>query len=107
MIPVYRRKKEEPMEHKEMKIDVASVAKQALQERQPAEEMDEALLRVAKDRYGESGPVVFQAIRAARSAVAKRNHVSVDEALQQMMDRQRSISLIRFQQGAGTDEAIY
>lgn len=107
MIPGYRGKKEEPMEHREMKIDVAGVAKQALRERQPAEELDEALLRAAKDRYGESGPLVFQAIRAARSAVAKRNHVSVDEALQQMMDRQRSISLIRCPQSIGTDEAIY
>lgn len=94
------------MEDKGMKIDVAAVAKQALRERQPAEELDEALLRAAKDRYGASGPVVFQAIKAARSAVAKRNNVSVDEALQQMMDRQRSISLVTCAHTIATDDAL-
>ncbi len=78
----------------EMKIDVTAMAKQALRERRPAEEMNDALLRVAKDCYGESGPLVFQAIRAAQGAVARRNNVTLEEALQQIVEKQRSINLI-------------
>ncbi len=89
-----------------MKIDVTAMAKQALRERRPAEEINDALLRVAKDCYGDSGPLVFQAIRAAQGAVAKRNNVSLDEALQQMMEKQRSINLITWTHAAGSDEMI-
>lgn len=91
---------------KEMKIDVAAVAKQAFQERGPAEAIDQALLRVAKNRYGESGLVVFQAIRAARGALAKRKNVSTEEALQQLIDGQRLISLITYPQTPGADEVF-
>jgi len=94
------------MGHKEIKIDVAAMAIQALRERRPSEQLDDTLLRIAKDRYGESGTVVFQAIKAARNAMAKRSNVSQDEALQQIMDGQRSISLITYPHAVGANEAI-
>ncbi len=94
------------MVHNEMKIDVAAVAKQAFQELGPAEEMDQALLRAAKNRYGESGPLVYQAIQAVQGALAKRNNVSKGEALQQLIDKQRSIRLITCPQISGTEEVI-
>ncbi len=93
------------MIRKEMKIDVAAVAKQAFQELGPAEEINQALLRAAKNRYGESGPLVFQVVLAVQGALAKRNNVSTGEALQQLIDKQRPISLITCPQISGTEEA--
>ncbi len=90
----------------EMKIDVTAMAKQALRERLPAEEINDALLRVAKDCYGESGPLVFQAIRAAQGAVARRNNVTLEEALHQMVEKQRSINLITWTHVTGAEEMI-
>ncbi len=93
------------MEYKEMKIDVAIMAKQALQEGCPAAQLDAALLRAAKEHYGASGSVVFQAIRAALVAIAKRKKVGADEALQEMMRQQRSIRLVMYAQRSDAGEA--
>lgn len=48
----------------ELNIGVAAVAKQALQERQPGEDLDEALLRVCKRMFGESAATRFTPSRA-------------------------------------------
>lgn len=94
------------MGYKEMQIDVGSLGTEALRERQPAEQLDEALLRAAKERYGDSGSIVFQAIKAAVGAVAKRNKMSADEALQQMIDGRRSIKLVTRTQTVGSEDEV-
>ncbi len=82
------------MEQKEMKIDLSAVARQAMQERQPGEDLDEALLRSCKKLYGESGTTAFLAVQNALRAVADRNKVDPEKALQQIMDGKSSVSVV-------------
>ena len=82
------------MEQKELKVDVATIARQVLQERQPGEDLDEALLRSCKKLYGEAGTVAFQAIQNAVAALAERNNVDREKALQQIMEGKSSISVV-------------
>lgn len=92
------------MASQEIIIDVTSLARQAFRERRPAEELDNTLLRVAKDHYGKSGPVVFEAISAARRVVAARKNVSMEEALRQLMENHQSMSLITCPRATGAKE---
>lgn len=82
------------MEQKELKIDVAAAARQALQERQPGEDLDEALLRSCKKLYGESGATTFQAVQNAVSAIAQRLNVDREKAVQQITEGKASISVV-------------
>lgn len=82
------------MEQKTLQIDVADVARQALRERQAGEDLDEALLRVCKRIYGESGLMAFQAIRKALESLAERNNVDAETALQQIADGRSPISVV-------------
>lgn len=72
------------MEEKELKIDLASVATQAMEDLQPGEDIDEALLRSCKKLYGESGIMAFQAIGSALTALVIKNDVDKETALQQL-----------------------
>lgn len=82
------------MEQKEMKIDLAAMARQVLQDRQPGEDLDEALLRSCKKLYGESGITAFQAVQNALQGLAERNKLDPEKALQQIMDGKSSISVV-------------
>ena len=81
------------MEQKELKIDVAALARQALKERQPGEDLDEALLRSCKKLYGETGAIAFQAVQSALAALAERNKVDREQALQQIIDGKSSVNV--------------
>lgn len=94
------------MEQKEMKIDVAAVARQALQERQPGEDLDEAILRSCKKLYGESGTTAFQAIQNALRALAERNKVDQERALQQIINGQSSISIVTSTETVSTQKVV-
>ncbi len=82
------------MEQKELKIDLASVATEALKQRQPGEDLDEALLRSCKKLYGEAGATVFQGVRSALSAIASKKNVDQETALQQVMSGHASASIV-------------
>lgn len=66
-----------------MEIDVAALAKRALQDRQPGEDLDESLLRACKQLYGDTGLMAFAAIRSGLSAIASTSKVDLEAALQQ------------------------
>ncbi|MBI4527298.1 MAG: hypothetical protein HY695_26180 [Deltaproteobacteria bacterium] len=82
------------MVEKELEIDVTAVGRKALQERQPEEDLEEALLRACKQVYGESSLMAFQAIQSGLRATAEHNQVDLETALQQMMTGQSSISVV-------------
>jgi hypothetical protein len=58
------------MEPNELTIDVAVVAREAMGERRPEEDLDEAILRSCKKLYGEAGVTAFQAVQSAATALA-------------------------------------
>lgn len=74
------------MEQKELKIDVAAVARQVLQDRQPGEDLDEAILRACKHLYAESGAMAFQAVRGAIQSHADRNKEDFENALRDIAE---------------------
>jgi lipopolysaccharide biosynthesis regulator YciM len=79
------------MEQNELKIDAAAVGRQTLQERQPGEDLDEALLRSCKKLYGDSGTITFQAMESALTALAERTNVDRETALKQITEGQSSV----------------
>jgi len=81
------------MEQKQLQIDLASVAAQAMKDRQPGEDPDEALLRSCKKLYGESGATAFQAIQNALSAFASQKNIDKATALQQLAGGQGPVSI--------------
>jgi predicted RNA-binding Zn-ribbon protein involved in translation (DUF1610 family) len=79
------------MEQKELEIDVAAVAQETVQDRQPGEDLDEALLRNCKKLYGESGTIALQAIQSAVTALAGRTKIDYETALKQIAAGQSSV----------------
>lgn len=77
----------------ELKIDVAEVARQVLAERQPGEDIDEALLRVCKRMFGGSATAVFQALQGAVSAVANQDKISPESAIRNLAGGIASVSV--------------
>jgi hypothetical protein len=65
----------------ELVIDVKSLVGDALNSRQPREDLDEALLRAAKARYGDRALEVFNALTAALDLQAKQSGKAREEAL--------------------------
>jgi hypothetical protein len=81
------------MEEKNLSIDAAAVAREALQVRQPGEDIDEALLRACKKLYGESGMFAFQGIQGALGALAGRGNLDRESALKQMAGGQSGVQM--------------
>jgi hypothetical protein len=72
------------MEEKSLQIDAAAVAREALRQREPGEDLDEALLRACKKLHGDSGPVAFQALTSALGALTAQLKLEREAALQQI-----------------------
>lgn len=68
----------------ELVIDVKGMAEDALRTRQPDEDLDEALLRAAKTRYGDRALEVFTALKAALDLQVQRSGHSREEALAEL-----------------------
>ena len=81
------------MEQTELRIDAAAVGRQTLQERQPGEDLDEALLRSCKKLYGEIGTIAFPAIQSALTALAERTNVDRETALNQIAEGKSSVRI--------------
>lgn len=81
------------MEQTELKIDAAAVGRETLQERQPGEDLDEALLRSCKKLYGESGMMAFQAMQSALTALTERTKIDRDTALRQIAEGKSSVRI--------------
>jgi hypothetical protein len=79
------------MEEKQLKIDAAVVARETLQERQPGEDLDEALLPSCKKLYGESGMMAFQALQSAVAGIAERANGDRETALKQIAEGKSSV----------------
>ena len=69
-----------------LNIDAAAVAREALQQRQAGEDLDEALLRACKKLYGESAMLAFQALQSAFGAVAGQLKLDRAAALERIAD---------------------
>ena len=82
------------MEPNELKVDVAGVAREALTERQPEEDLDEAILRSCKKLYGEAGVTAFQAVQSAATALAQREDGDREKALRRIADGEASVNVI-------------
>jgi rubrerythrin len=82
------------MEPNELSVDVASVAREALAERRPDEDLDEAILRSCKKLYGEAGVTAFQAVQSAASALAQRNDGNRENALRKIADGNTSVNVV-------------
>ena len=82
------------METNELKVDVAGVARGALAERRPEEDLDEAVLRSCKKLYGEAGVTAFQAVQSAATALAQRDDGDREKALRKMADGKASVNVV-------------
>src|SRR5579864_1202051 len=83
------------MEPNELKIDVASVARKAIAEREPEEDLDEAILRSCKKLYGEAGVTAFQAVQSAAATLAQREDGDREKALRRIADGKASVNVVR------------
>ena len=81
------------MEEKNLQIDAAALAREALAGRQPGEDLDEALLRSCKKLHGESGMFAFQGMQAAFSALAESAKVDREAALRQIAGGQSPVRI--------------
>ena len=72
------------MKEEQLQIDLAAVTKEALRDRQPGEDLDEALLRICKDLYGTKGLTAFQSVRNAVEAYATQRNLGLESALQEI-----------------------
>jgi hypothetical protein len=82
------------MEPSELKIDVAGVAREAIAERGPEEDLDEAILRSCKKLYGEAGVTAFQAVQSAAAALAQREDGDREKALRRIADGKASVNVV-------------
>jgi phosphopantothenate synthetase len=82
------------MEPNELTIDVASVAREAMAERKPEEDLDEAILRSCKKLYGEAGVTAFQAVQSAATALAQREDGDREKALRRIADGKASVNVV-------------
>jgi rubrerythrin len=82
------------MEPNELTIDVASVAREAIAEREPEEDLDEAILRSCKRLYGEAGVTAFQAVQSAATALAQREDGDREKALRRIADGKASVNVV-------------
>jgi predicted nucleic acid-binding Zn-ribbon protein len=82
------------MEVNQLKIDVASVAREALNECRPGEDLDEAILRSCKKLYGESGVTAFQAVQSAVTALAQRGDGDREKALRRIAEGNASVNVV-------------
>jgi hypothetical protein len=88
------RRKEATMELNELTIDVGAVARGALRERQPEEDLDEAILRSCKKLYGEAGATAFQAVQSATTALAHRGDGDREKALRNVADGKAAVNVV-------------
>jgi|SRR5215831_4709365 len=82
------------MEPNELKIDVADVAREAIAQHRPEEDLDEAILRSCKKLYGEAGVTAFQAVQSAATALAQREDGDRKKALRCIADGKASVNLV-------------
>ena len=82
------------MELNELKIDVGAVAREALLERGPEEDLDEAILRSCKKLYGEAGVTAFQAVQSAATALAQRDDGDREKALRKITDGKAAVNVV-------------
>jgi predicted nucleic acid-binding Zn-ribbon protein len=82
------------MEPSELNIDVGSVAREAIAERKPDEDLDEAILRSCKKLYGEAGVTAFQAVQSAATALAQREDGDREKALRRIADGKASVNVV-------------
>jgi rubrerythrin len=82
------------MEPNELSVDVAGVAREALTERRPGEDLDEAILRSCKKLYGEAGVTAFEAVQSAISALAQRDDGNQENALRKIADGKTSVDVV-------------
>ena len=82
------------MEPSELNIDVASVAREAIAERGPEEDLDEAILRSCKKLYGEAGVTAFQAVQSAATALAQRGDGDREKALRHIADGKGLVNVV-------------
>lgn len=82
------------MEPNELKIDVAGVAREAIAEREPEEDLDEAILRSCKKLYGEAGVTAFQAVQSAATAFAEHENGDREKALRRMADGAALVNIV-------------
>jgi hypothetical protein len=82
------------MDANQLKIDVASVAREALTECQPGEDLDEAILRTCKKLYGDSGMTAFQAVQSAVTALAQQGDGDREKALRRIAEGNASVSVV-------------
>src|SRR5580692_9634219 len=82
------------MEPNEIKIDVASVAREAIAEREPEEDLDEAILRSCKKLYGEAGVTAFQAVQSVATALAQREDGDREKALRTIAAGSASVNVV-------------
>jgi hypothetical protein len=82
------------MEPNEITVDVAGVAREAIAERRPEEDLDEAILRSCKKLYGEAGVTAFQAVQSAATALAQREDGDREKALRRIADGKASVNVV-------------
>jgi hypothetical protein len=82
------------MEPSELNIDVASVAREALADRKPEEDLDEAILRSCKKLYGDAGVTAFQAVESAATALAQREDGDREKVLRRIADGKASVNVV-------------
>lgn len=82
------------MEANQLKIDVASVARDALTDCQPGEDLNEAILRTCKKLYGETGVTAFQAVQSAVTALAQRDNGDREKALRSIAEAKASVTVV-------------
>jgi rubrerythrin len=82
------------MEQKELKIETASLARAAMADRQPGEDVDEALLRACKRLYGESSMVAFQALQNTLEALSRGKNIDKETALREIASGAVPLSVV-------------
>ena len=82
------------MELNELTIDVGAVARGALGERRPEEDLDEAILRSCKKLYGQAGATAFQAVQSATTALGQRGDGDREKALRNLADGKAAVNVV-------------
>jgi hypothetical protein len=94
------------MEEKDLNIDLAAVAKEALRDRQPGEDLDESLLRTCKDLYGKLGLTAFRNVGNAVEAYATQKNLAIDVAMQEIAGGQSAAQVTTFTKTFSTQRVV-
>ncbi|HWP58099.1 MAG TPA: hypothetical protein VNL14_09445 [Candidatus Acidoferrales bacterium] len=94
------------MKEEDLQIDLAAIGKEALRDRQPGEDLDEALLRVCKDLYGTKGLGVFQSVRKAVEAYANQRNLGLESALNEIASGSNASNVTTFTKSFTTTKVL-